>query len=387
MKDNTIAIRGQQERTSYREHSAPLFLTSSFTYNSAEHAQAMFAGEEQGDIYSRFTNPNTTELIHKVCKLELAETGVTTASGMAAVFATLAAHLKKGDHLVACTQLFGNTRYIIEHILPNWGITYKLVDARDKEGWEEAIDQSTAMVMIETPTNPSLELIDIEWMSGLCKAHDVMLCVDNCFATPILQKPIPLGADLVLHSATKWIDGQGRVLGGLVVGKESLVSPIFDFLRRTGAALSPFNAWILSKSLETLEVRMQRHCQNALSLASYLEDHPKVSKVRYPYLPSHPQYELAKEMMTHGGGIVTIDLLSSQEDAFTFVNNLKVHSITANLGDSRSIVTHPATTTHSKLSSEQQMQSGIHPSTLRLSVGLEHIDDLIQDIDQALSRL
>lgn len=387
MKEDTKAIRGQIDRTAYREHSVPMFLTSSFVFNSAEHAERMFNGEEKGDIYSRFTNPNTTELINKFCQLEEAEDGIVTASGMAAVFNTLAAHLKSGDHLVACSSLFGNTNYIIKNILPTWGIDYTLVDASDQKGWAEAFQPNTKMVLIETPTNPGLEILDLSFLSALCKKHDAIFCVDNCFATPILQKPLLFGADLSIHSATKWTDGQGRVLGGIVVGKKEYTQPIFDFLRRTGASLSPFNAWLLSKSIETLGLRMERHCSNALRLAEHLEAHGKIKRVRYPFLSSHPQHELAKKQMKYGGGIITVDLGNSKKEVFDFINRLTIPSITANLGDSRTIVTHPATTTHSKLSTEEQESSDIYISTLRLSVGLENVEDLIEDIDHALTQL
>lgn len=387
MKEETNAIRGQIDRTAYREHSVPMFLTSSFIYKSAEQAERMFAGEETGDIYSRFTNPNTTELINKFCKLEEAEDGVVTASGMAAVFSTLASHLKSGDHLVACSSLFGNTNYIIKNILPTWGIDHTLVSADDQNEWEEAFQPNTKMVLIETPTNPGLEILDLQWLSELCKKHNAIFCVDNCFATPILQKPMLFGADLSIHSATKWTDGQGRVLGGAVVGKKEYIQPIFDFLRRTGPSLSPFNAWILSKSLETLGLRMERHSSNALRLAEHLEAHEKVRRVRYPFLSSHPQYELAKKQMKYGGGIITIDIGSAKKEVFAFINRLTIPSITANLGDSRTIITHPATTTHSKLSKKEQEASDIYMSTIRLSIGLEDVEDLIEDMDQALNQL
>ena len=384
MKDSTNSIRIQTDRTEYREHSAPLFLTSSFTYHDAEHAQTMFKGEGEGNIYSRFTNPNTTELINKVCALEEAEAGVCAASGMSAIFNTLIAHLVAGDEVVASNSLFGSTTYILQHILPSWGISCKFVGLTDHEAWQSSITDQTKMVLIETPSNPGLEMINISWLSGLCKAHNAILAVDNCFATPILQKPMLLGADLSIHSATKWMDGQGRVLGGLVVGHERYVTPIYDFLRRTGPCMSPFNAWILSKSIETLEIRMQRHCENALALAQYLADHDSVDRVIYPWLSSHPQHDLAKQQMTMGGGIVTCHLKGTQSECFQFINKLEMLSLTANLGDSRTIITHPATTTHSKLSPPDQVKAGITPTTLRISVGLEHITDIISDIQQAL---
>jgi O-succinylhomoserine sulfhydrylase len=383
-KDETKAIREQIDRTGYREHSVPLFLTSSFVYDSAEQAQSMFAGEQEGDIYSRFTNPNTTELINKVCMLEEAEDGVATSSGMAGIFATLSALLESGDHLVAGNSLFGNSLYIIQQILPKWGITYTLVDVTRTAAVEAAILSNTKLLLVESPTNPGLDLVDIPAVSAICKAQNILFVVDNCFATPILQKPMIMGADIVTHSATKWMDGQGRVLGGLVVGHKEHIAKIFDFLRRTGACLSPFNAWLLSKSLETLSLRMERHCQNALHLASYLSSHQQIESVKYPFLSSHPQYALAKQMMTMGGGIVTCDIKGGQAAAFQFINHLKLLSNTANLGDSRTIVTHPATTTHSKLSPADRAQAGITEATVRISVGLEAIADIIADIEQAL---
>ncbi len=384
MKDSSKSIRIQTDQTKYREHSTPMFLTSSFTYHDAEHAATMFRGEGEGDIYSRFSNPNTSELINKVCALEEAESGIATASGMAAIFNTLCAHLKTGDEVIASNSLFGNTMYILHHILPDWGINCQFVDLTDSAGWEQAISSNTKMVLIETPSNPGLELVDLSWLSALCREHEVIFAVDNCFATPILQKPMKLGADLSIHSATKWMDGQGRVLGGMVVGHEQYVSPIFDFLRRTGASMSPFNAWVLSKSIETLELRMERHCSNALQLAHYLEAHTGIDRLVYPYLESHPQYALANRQMTMGSGIITCHLAGDQNDCFQFINKLKMLSITANLGDSRTIITHPATTTHSKLTKEEQLKAGISESTVRISVGLEHIDDIISDIAQAL---
>ncbi len=384
MQDSTKGIRLQTDRTSYREHSVPMFLTSSFVYHDAEHAETMFRGQGEGDIYSRFSNPNTTELIDKVCAMEGAEAGVATASGMAAIFNTLAAHLRAGDEVVASNALFGNTTYILKNILPSWGIKCTFVDLSDLGGWETAITDHTKLVIVETPSNPGLELIDLEWLGSLCKKHNTIFAVDNCFATPIIQKPLTYGADLSIHSATKWMDGQGRVLGGIVVGREEYTSPIFDFLRRTGASMSPFNAWILSKSLETLELRMERHCSNAQKLAEYLQNHDRIAHVNYPYLANHPQHDLALSQMKMGGGIVTCDIRGGKEESFAMINRLQMLSITANLGDSRTIITHPYTTTHSKLSAEDKVKAKISDSTLRISVGLEHIDDIISDIAQAL---
>lgn len=375
------------ERTQYREHSSPLFLSSSFVYDSAEHAAAMFAGEGEGDIYSRFTNPNTTELINKLCSLEMTASGVVTASGMAAIFASLAAYLQQGDHLLASNSLFGNSLYIIKNILPKWGISYSLVDLTDVEQWRSSFKSNTRMVLVESPSNPGLDLIDIQWLANECKRHKVILNVDNCFATPILQKPALFGAELITHSATKFIDGQGRILGGAVLGSEERITPIFDFLRRTGPSLSAFNAWLLSKSLETLDLRMERHCNNALQLASFLEGHKRITAVKYPFLPSHPQYELAKKQMKMGGGIVSLEVAGGQEACFRLINDLSLPSITANLGDTRTIVTHPSTTTHSKLQESERKRIGITDGTLRVSVGLEDIGDIMRDFELALSRL
>ncbi len=385
MKDETKSIRNQAAQTGYREHSVPLFLTSSFTYGSAEEAAAYFAGEIEGDIYSRFTNPNTTELINKVCDLEAAEEGVATASGMAAIYTTLVANLKAGDHLVAGNSLFGNTLYIIKELLPRWGIAYTLVNVTDTDEIIGAFQPNTRMLMVESPTNPGLDLVDIPAVAAACQSRDIIFAIDNCFATPILQKPILMGADLSIHSATKWMDGQGRTLGGVVVGSKHRVKPIFEFLRRTGACLSPFNAWLLSKSIETLSLRMERHCANALKLAAFLEQHPAINQVKYPFLSTHPQYDLAKKMLSMGGGIVTIEVKGGQEAAFRFMNKIKILSLTANLGDSRTIITHPATTTHSKLSPEDRIIGGVTETTIRISVGLEAIEDIIADINQALT--
>ena len=384
MKDATGAIRIQPTKSEFREHSGPIFLTSSFQYSTAEEAAAYFANELEGDIYSRFSNPNTTELIDKMCFLEKVKAGVATSSGMAAIFATLAAHLKGGDLVVASNSLFGNSLYILRNILPEWGIESILVDINDQEGWEKALARRPKIVLVETPSNPGLDLIDLEWLGGLCRKYDAIFAVDNCFATPAIQQPALFGADIIIHSATKFIDGQGRVLGGLALGHKELVEPIFDFLRRTGPALSPFNAWILSKSLETLEVRMERHCHNALHLAKFLDDNDKIERVSYPFLKSHPQHELAKKQMKWGGGIVCCDVKGDLATCFKFINSLNLLSITANLGDTRSIVTHPATTTHSKLSEEERLKARISMSTVRFSVGLESIDDIISDITQAL---
>ena len=392
MKKQTKAIRTQTKRTQYREHSTPLFLTSSFTFDSAEQGKELFEETLDGNIYSRFSNPNVTEFVDKVCMLEGAEEGIATATGMAAVFASMAALLKSGDHLVACRALFGSAHQIITQNLPKWGITYAYVDATATEAeWEAAIQPNAArpttarMVYLETPSNPGLELVDLAMLGRLKDKYGFILNVDNCFATPILQTPIDFGADLSIHSATKFMDGQGRVLGGIVVGRADLIAPIRFFARHTGPSLSPFNAWTLSKSLETLDLRMERHCSNALALAESLEDHPDVAVVKYPFLPSHPQHDLAKAQMSAGGAIVTIELEGGFDRVQAFMDALQIATLSSNLGDSRTIVTNPNTTTHAKLKPDEKAALGITPGLVRISVGLEHIDDLIADFEQAIT--
>ena len=385
MKEQTKLIRTQATRSSNREHSVPLYLTSSFIFDNAEQGRAVFAGEEEANIYSRYSNPNTTEFIAKVCEMEGAEDGLAFSSGMAAVFASLAGFLKSGDHVIACRSVFGSTIQLLSQLLPRWGITTTYVDILKPEEWESSIRPETKMIFLETPSNPALELVDLEWLGNLKKKYpQIILNVDNCFATPYLQKPIAYGIDIVCHSATKYMDGQGRVLGGVVVGRKELISELMFFIRHTGPAMSSFNAWLLSKSLETLPIRMDRHCQNALSVAKMLEQNNEVKSVRYPFLPSHPQYELAKRQMKSGGGIVTFDVKGGFDVAKLFLDSLKMILITSNLGDTRSIATHPASTTHSKLSEDERNQIGIFPGTIRISVGLEDISDIVEDIAQAL---
>ena len=385
MKPETEAIRLQLERTQYREHAVPLFMTSSFTFDSAEHARALFTEEVEGFVYSRYGNPNTEELVKKLVSLENAEDGIATASGMAAVFATLAGILHSGDHLVACRSIFGSTHQIITQILTRWGIEYTYVDATEPETWPEAIKSTTKMFFVETPTNPTLDVLDLDYLRTLTEETGIILVVDNCFATPYLQKPMDFGTGIVIHSATKYIDGQGRTIGGAVVGKQELIDRIWFFTRHTGPSLSPFNAWLLSKSLETLSVRMRAHCENALALAEEMERSPSVAWVRYPHLPSHPQYEIAKLQMSLGGAIVTFELSGGIEQGRKFLDSLKLLSHTANLGDSRTIATHPASTTHSKLKEEERLAVGITPGLIRISVGLEHIEDIKADILQAIA--
>lgn len=383
----TRAIRTQVERTNEMEHSSPLYLTSSFCFDNAEEMQAAFADESDDNIYSRFSNPNVQEFVDRVCIMEGAEAGYATASGMSAVFASFMALMKQGDHLLSCNAIFGSTHTVITKYLPKYGIEYSYFKADKPEEWESLIRPNTKMIYVETPTNPGLDLIDLDALGTLAKKHNLLLNVDNCFATPVSQQPIRHGADLVVHSATKWIDGQGRVLGGIVVGRKELIKEIYLFCRSTGPALSPFNAWVLSKSIETLEVRMERHAASAFHLAAELEGHPQVNWIKYPFLPSHPQYQIAKKQMRDGGGIVCFELKGGLEAGRIFLNSLEMLSLTANLGDTRSIASHPASTTHAKLTEAERQAVGITPGLIRISVGLENRDDIIQDIRQALDRL
>ncbi len=382
----TNAVRTQSKRSSNREHSVPLYLTSSFLFDNAEQGRALFADEIEGNIYSRFSNPNTSEFIEKMAAMEHGEDGFAFATGMAAIFVGFGALLQSGDHVLACRSLFGSSHQLLTKVLSKWGITHTYVDAAHPETWEGAIQKNTKLIFIETPSNPGLELIDLEWLGTLKKKHNVLLSVDNCFATPYLQTPIDFGADLVIHSATKFIDGQGRVLGGVIVGNKALIKEIRFFSRHTGPAMSPFNAWLLSKSLETLAVRMDRHCANALALAQHLEKHSEIESVKYPFLPSHPQYDLAKKQMKQGGGVVTFVVKGGYERAKKFIDAIEMLSSTANLGDARTTVTHPASTTHSKLTDEERAKVAIGPGLIRISAGLEHIDDIVADVDQALKK-
>jgi len=382
----TQAVRTQAKKSSNREHSVPLYLTSSFVFDNAEQGRALFADEVEGNIYSRFSNPNTSEFIEKMAALEHCEDGFAFATGMAAIFVGFGALLQSGDHVLACRSLFGSSHQLLTKVLPKWGITHTYVDASAPEQWEKAIQKNTKMIFIETPSNPGLELIDLEWLGNLKRKHNLILNVDNCFATPYLQTPADFGADLVIHSATKFIDGQGRVLGGVIVGKKDLIKEIRFFSRHTGPAMSPFNAWLLSKSLETLAVRMDRHCANALALARQLEKHSEIESVKYPFLQSHPQYKLAQKQMKQGGGVVTFAVKGGFERAKRFIDAIEMLSSTANLGDARTTVTHPASTTHSKLTDEERARVGIVPGLIRVSAGLEHIDDIIADVEQALNK-
>ena len=381
----TEAIRIQTARTNEKEHSTPLFLTSSFVYDSAEEMGDAFTDDGPDvNIYSRFSNPTVDEFVAKITALEKAEDGIATGTGMAAVFATFMTFLKSGDHLVSASAIFGSTHTLLTKYLPKWGIQHSYFDAANPSELESCIQPNTKMIFLETPSNPGLDIIDLEWVGRICKEKNILLVVDNCFATPAVQQPIPLGADLVLHSATKFIDGQGRVLGGVVVGSKELIHELYLFVRNTGPSLSPFNAWVLSKSLETLYVRMDKHAENALTLARKLEEQPGLNFVRYPFLESHPQFNIAKKQMRNGGGIVTFDLTGGIDAGRKFLNALKMISLTNNLGDTRTIASHPASTTHSKLKEEERKAVGITPGLIRISVGLEYIDDIWADIKHAL---
>lgn len=382
----TKAIRTRTDQTNEMENSSPLFLTSSFCFDNAEDMRAAFADESDDNIYSRFSNPTVQEFTDRVVALEGAEAGFATASGMSAVFGSMMALLKSGDHLLACSSIFGSTVTVLNKYLPNYGIEVSYVSVDKPEEWEAAIRPNTKMIYLETPTNPALDLIDLSFVGALAKKHNIILNVDNCFATPVCQRPIDFGADLVVHSATKWIDGQGRVLGGVVVGKKELIHSIYLFCRSTGPALSPFNAWVLSKSLETLDVRMERHSSNAFALAKALEDHPAINYLRYPFLPSHPQHAIAVKQMKNGGGLVAFELKGGLESGRTFLNSLQMLTLTANLGDTKSIASHPASTTHAKMSEAERLAVNITPGLIRISVGLEHIDDILADILQALDK-
>ncbi len=382
----TQAIRIQTPQSFEMEHSTPLYLTSSFTFDTAEDMRAAFADETGDNIYSRYSNPTVDEFVKKMCILEGAEAGFATATGMAAVFNSIFALLKAGDHLICSSSVFGSTYALATKFLPRYGIECTLVAANKPEEWEAAVQPNTKMIYLETPTNPQLEVIDLAWAGEFCKKHNLIFNVDNCFASPILQNPIEFGADIVSHSATKWIDGQGRVLGGVVVGRADLIKEIYLFCRNTGPSMSPFNAWVLSKSLETLDVRIERHCSNAFTIASALEKNEKIAWVKYPFLPSHPEYHIAIKQMKKGGGVLCFELKGGIESGRKFLDALELLSMTPNLGDTRSIASHPASTTHSKLTEEQRLSVGITPGLIRISAGLENVQDILADIEQALEK-
>ncbi|MEW5676950.1 aminotransferase class I/II-fold pyridoxal phosphate-dependent enzyme [Flavobacterium enshiense] len=382
----TQAIRTQTERTQFLEHSVPLYLTSSFVFEDAEDMRASFTEEKERNIYSRFTNPNTSEFVEKICKMEGAEDGYAFATGMAAIYSTFAALLESGDHIVSVGSVFGSTHTLFTKYFPKWNISTSYFDINKPETIESYIQPNTKILFAESPTNPAVDIIDLELLGQIAKKYNLILIIDNCFATPFLQNPIQYGADLVVHSATKLIDGQGRVLGGITVGRADLIREIYLFSRNTGPALSPFNAWVLSKSLETLPVRVERHCENAVKVAEFLENHPNVNRVKYPFLKSHPQYEIAKKQMKLGGNIVAFEIKGGIEAGRRFLDKIQWCSLSANLGDTRTIVTHPASTTHSKLTEEERLAVSITDGLVRVSVGLETVQDVINDLQQALEQ-
>jgi len=386
-KFETNAVRTQVPRSQHHEHSVPLFLTSSFVFDDAEEMRASFADEKQRNIYSRFTNPNTNEFVEKICQMEGAADGCAFATGMAAVFGTFAALLNSGDHVLSARAVFGATHGLFTKFFPKWNIETTYFDIADLDNFESLITPNTKMIYAESPTNPGLQILDLERLGSLAKKHNLILVIDNCFATPYLQLPIAFGADLVIHSATKLIDGQGRVLGGVSVGRADLIQEINAFARTTGPTMSPFNAWTLSKSLETLAVRVDRHCDNAEKIVAFLLEHGAVEEVRYPFHKDHPQYAIAKKQMKRGGNIITIQLKGGIDGGKKFMDGVKICSRSSNLGDSRTIVTQPVISTHSKLSIEDCLAVGITEGLVRISVGLENPDDIIQDLNQSLNKI
>ena len=384
-KFETDAIRTQIERSQFLEHSSPLYLSSSFIFEDAEDMRASFAEEKERNIYSRFSNPNTSEFVEKICKMEGAESGYAFATGMSAVFSTFAALLNAGDHIVSSRSGFGSTHSLFTKFFPKWNISTSYFKIDEIDRIESLIQPNTKILYAESPTNPAVDILDLEILGEIANKHNLIFVVDNCFATPYLQNPIEFGADLVIHSATKLIDGQGRVLGGVTVGKSDLIHEIYLFSRNTGPALSPFNAWVLSKSLETLAVRVDKHCSNATKVAEFLENHNKISLVKYPFLTSHPEHLIAKKQMKQGGNIVAFETKGGLEAGRNFLNKIRLCSLSANLGDTRTIVTHPASTTHSKLSEQERLEVGITEGLVRISVGLENVDDIISDLNQALN--
>ena len=380
----TEAIRGQMERSQYLEHSTPIYMTSSFVFEDSEDMRASFAEEKDRNIYSRYSNPNTSEFIHKVASMEGVNDGVAFASGMSAIYTTFAALLASGDHILSCRAVFGSTHTLYTQFFPKWNIEHSYFDPGDFEALEKSLKPNTKILYVESPTNPGVTVLDLERLGNFAIKNNLLFIVDNCFATPYIQQPAKLGAHLVIHSSTKLMDGQGRVLGGITVGSHDLIDRIYRFARITGTALSPFNAWVLSKSLETLAVRVEAHSKNALTLAEKLEQHPNINWVRYPFLKSHPQYEIAKKQMKLGGSIIAFEVKGGVAAGKRFIDNIQLCSISANLGDTRSIITHPASSTHAKLSSEERLAVEITDGMIRLSVGLEHIDDVWNDLAQAL---
>ena len=383
---NTRAVRAGQRRTAEGEHAEAIFPTSSYVFGSAAEAAARFAGDQPGNIYSRFTNPTVRTFEERLASLEGADSCVATASGMAAIMATCAGLLKTGDHIVSSRSIFGTTTVLFSTYLARFGMETTFVPLADTGAWEAAIRPATRLLFLETPSNPLTEVADIGALASLAKAHGCLLVVDNCFCTPALQQPLALGADIVIHSATKYLDGQGRCIGGAVAGDAELVGKeVYGFLRTAGPSMSPFNAWVFLKGLETLALRMRAHCESALVLAQWLEQQPAVQRVYHPGLASHPQHELATHQQTGYGGIVSFDLDGGRSAAWKFVNATRVFSITANLGDTKSTITHPATTTHGRLTPEQRQAAGISDGLLRLAIGLEDVADLQRDLERGFA--
>ncbi len=382
----TEMVRTRVDPSGHREHASAIYMTSSFLFDDAEQARAAFAREIDSYIYTRYANPNVTEFVDKMVRLEGAEAGVGLASGMSAVFSALAALLNSGDHVLASRSVFGSTHQLLINIFPRWGISHTYAEIDRPESWAGLVQPNTRLCIVETPSNPALALIDLAWLGRFCREREIVLLVDNVFATPILQTPLAHGAHLVMHSVTKFIDGQGRGIGGVLVGDKNLIDEIANFTRHTGPSLSPFNAWIFSKSLETLPLRMERHCDNAERVADYLDGHDQVKFIKYPFHPSHPQVDLARRQMCRGGALVTFEIAGGMEQGRRFLDALQMCSLTPNLGDTRTTVTHPASTAHSSLTEEARLAVGITPGLIRISVGLEHADDVIADLAQAFER-
>lgn len=387
MKFETLAIRTQTQRGKENEHSTPIFATSGFVFDSADDMRQIFADEMPGNVYSRYTNPSVREFENKMALLEGGEDAIATSTGMSAIFTTFACLLKQGDHVLMAQAVFGSTIKLMENYFQKWGVSYDMINSSDPNEWAAAMKDNTKLIYLETPSNPGLQIFDLAAFGKICREHNVVFVVDNCFATPYLQQPLALGADISIHSATKYIDGQGRVMGGVIVASKVHTKMFDQFMRNAGPTLSPFNAWVLSKSLETLAIRMDKHCENAYNLALWLERQDAIKKVNYPFLDSHPDMIVAKKQMKLGGGIVTFELKGAIAEGKKFLNALQMLSLSANLGDTRTIVTHPASSTHSRLSVEQRNLVGITDSMVRVSVGLEHLDDVKADILQALNSI
>ena len=382
---DTLAVRAGQLRSSESEQSEPIFLTSSYVFGSAAEAAARFSGEEPGNIYSRFTNPTVRAFEQRLAALEGGECCIATSSGMSAILSTFMALLQSGEHIVSSRAIFGTTSVLLNNYMAKFGVETSFVDLVDLDAWRAAIKPNTKLLFLETPSNPLTEVADIRALAELAHQHGALLVVDNCFCTPALQRPLALGADIVIHSATKYLDGQGRCIGGAVVGNQDLVgTEVYGFLRTAGPSMSPFNAWVFLKGLETLRLRMEAHCRNAQLLAEWLQSHPRVKQVYYPGLESHPQHQLAAEQQTGFGGVLSFELAGGKEEAWQLIDATRMISITANLGDTKSTITHPATTTHSRLTPEQRSATGISDSLIRIAVGLEDIDDLKADLQRGL---